>query len=82
MSEQLVLHAIIFHKSSSSPYNTVAKALAESHRMFPELKTKKFVRETEQSFRVRAKPKQQFKQTSFITKVVNPNISLVFGHAK
>ena len=53
----LVLHAVIVYK----PYfKTKEEALAEAHHMFPNEKTKTFVRETDSSFRVRIHPKTQF----------------------
>jgi len=75
----LVLHAVIVYK----PYfKTKEEALAEAHHMFPNEKTKTFVRETDSSFRVRIHPKTQFDKTSYITKVINPSLSLVFGKLK
>ena len=75
----LVLHAVIAHK----PYfKTKEQALTEAHHMFPNEKTKTFVRETDSSFRVRIHPKTQFDKTSYITKVINPSLSLVFGKLK
>ena len=50
--------------------------------MFPEEKTKKFVRETGSSFRVRIIPKQRFDETSFVSKVITPDITLIFGYLK
>ena len=76
---KLVLHAVIAHKSK---YKTKGQALKEAHKMFPEEKTKTFVRETESSFRVRIVPKQRFNETSFVSKVINPNLTLVFGKLK
>lgn len=43
---------------------------------------KKFVRETEDSYRFRNVPKQKFESKSFRTKVVNDGISLVYGKLK
>ena len=75
----LILHAIVFHK----PYFTSEKeALKKAHHMFPDEKTKTFVRETGTSFRVRIRPKTNFINTSYITKIINPGISLIFGKLK
>jgi hypothetical protein len=75
----LILHAIIAHK----PYfESKAQALAEAHHMFPSERTKTFVRETSTSYRVRIHPKTKFIKTSYITKVINPSLSLVFGKLK
>lgn len=76
---KLILHAVILSKDK---YDTKEDALKEAHHMFPNEKTKKFVRETEKSWRFRVVPKQQFDKTSFVTKVVNKDISLVFGLEK
>jgi hypothetical protein len=75
----LILHAVIAHK----PYFTSkAQALKEAHHMFPSERTKTFVRETSTSYRVRIHPKTKFIKTSYITKVINPSLSLVFGKLK
>ena len=75
----LILHAIVAHK----PYFTSrAQALVEAHHMFPSEKTKTFVRETKSSYRVRIHPKTKFEKTSYITKVINPSLSLIFGKLK
>jgi len=42
-------------------------------------KNRKFFRETSESYRFRNLPKQKFIKTSFRTKIINPQISLVFG---
>jgi hypothetical protein len=70
------LHAVIFHK----PYDI--------NKMFDEIpnfihkKKIPFIRETAYSYRVRNIPKTKFIKTSYRTKVINPNISLVFGQLK
>lgn len=76
---KLILHAVILSKDK---YHTKEDALKQSHHMFPNEKTKKFVRETEQAWRFRVIPKQQFDKTSFVTKIINKDISLVFGLEK
>lgn len=75
----LVLHAIICHKPY---YKTKEQALKQSHEMFPNEKNKSFVRETGSSFRVRIVPKTKFLKTEYITKIINPNLSLIFGKLK
>lgn len=77
--EKLVLHAIIFKKDV---YKTMNEALNKAIDMFPHEKIKGFVRETMDSFRVRVRPKTQFIKTDYVTKVINPDISLVFGKLK
>jgi len=75
-TDKLILHAVICHK----PYfESKQQALAEAHHMFPSEKSKSFVRETGSSFRVRIHPKTKFEKTSFVSKVINPAITLVFG---
>jgi hypothetical protein len=75
----LVLHAVVCHKPF---FKSKQQALEEAHHMFPKEKTKTFVRETEFSFRVRIHPKTKFDKTSFVSKVINPAITLVFGTLK
>ena len=75
----LILHAVVAHK----PYfKTKEKALEEVHNMFPDEKTKSFVRETDSSFRVRIHPKTEFIKSSYVTKIINPSLSLVFARKK
>jgi hypothetical protein len=75
----LVLHAVIAHKPY---YKTRDQALKQAYEMFPNEKSKSFVRETDSSFRVRIVPKTKFIKTEYVTKVINPNLSLVFGKLK
>ena len=75
----LVLHAVIEKRPY---YKSKEQALKEARHMFPEENAKTFVRETDSSFRVRIVPKTKFIKTEYITKVVNPNLSLVFGKLK
>ena len=75
----LILHAVIAHKPW---FSSKAQALAQSNHMFPSEKTKTFVRETKSSYRVRIHPKTKFIKTSYITKVINPSLSLIFGKLK
>jgi len=79
MTSKLVLHSVIAKKPY---YKTKEQALKEAINMFPNEKNKSFVRETESSFRVRIVPKTKFIKTEYVTKVVNPNLSLVFGKLK
>lgn len=68
------LHAVIVHK----PYPLdEARLLAEDIIKSP---TRHFMRETSTSYRFRNIPKTKFK--SFFTKVINPQVSLVFGVLK
>jgi hypothetical protein len=47
--------------------------------MFPNEKIKGFVRETDSSFRVRVHPKTEFKKTSYVSKKINNDITIVLG---
>jgi uncharacterized protein YyaL (SSP411 family) len=75
-NNKLILHAIIMKKEF---YKTANQALNKAIEMFPEEKIKGFVRETEESWRVRVRPKTQFEKTSYVSKIINPFITLVFG---
>lgn len=66
------LHAVVIHKPVDLEE---AKRLASN---FIE-KKKHFYRETASSYRFRNIPKTQFKKKSFRTKVVNKQISLIYG---
>jgi hypothetical protein len=71
---KLTLHAVIIKK----PFNlNEAKAIA---RDVMNSKKDKFMRETSTSYRFRNIPKTKF--SSFITKKINPNLSLIFGQLK
>ena len=70
----LTLHAVIVRKSVDL---NKAKAIA---RDIMKTKKDKFMRETSKSYRFRNVPKTKF--SSFVTKVVNPEVSLVFGTLK
>jgi hypothetical protein len=77
MNSNLVLHAIILKKpdfESKEEAHKYAKTHFNEH-----LKNKKFIRETDKSFRVRVHPKQQFDKTTFVSKVISPQATLVFG---
>lgn len=70
--EDLYLHAVIVKKPIS-----LALARLKAQK-FINNKQKTFFRETEDSFRFRNIPKQNFKD--FITKKINEDISIVLGH--
>ena len=76
---KLVLHAIIMHKPK---YKSKDQAFKKADEMFPGEHLKGFVRETDSSFRVRVRPKGHFKHTSFVSKVISPDTTLVFGYLK
>jgi len=69
----LVLHAIIYRKNDE--IKTKEDALTKAKKDFKH--TKKFVRETNTSFRVRVIPKQNFEK--FVSKKINDDMTLVFG---
>ena len=74
MSEKLFLQAVIVKKPME---------FGDAYKMAQSVirnKRKSFVRETEESYRFRNIPKTEFKQDSFVTKKINENMSLVFGH--
>jgi len=70
------LHAVIVHK----PY-PLEKAYQEAMSIMKITKPK-FMRETQQSYRFRNIPKTKFQSKTFRTKVINPNISLIYGNLK
>ena len=76
---KLVLHAIIMHKPK---YKSKEQAFKKADEMFSNEKLKGFVRETESSFRVRVRPKTKFDKTSYISKKITPDITLVWGYLK
>ena len=76
---KLILHAIVLHKPK---FKTKEQSLKYSLDHFPNEKIKGFIRETDSSFRVRIHPKTLFKKTSFVSKVISPNVTLVFGKFK
>ena len=79
MSDKLILHAIVCYKIY---FKSKEQSLSYSKMHFPNEHIKGFVRETGSSFRVRVYPKTMFKKTSFVTKVINDHVSLVFGKFK
>jgi hypothetical protein len=75
----LVLHAIILHKPI---FKSKEQSLVYAQQHFPNEDIKGFVRETNTSFRVRVVPKTKFIKTSYVSKVINPYTTLVFGKLK
>jgi len=78
-NNKLILHAIIMHKPF---FKTKEQALNKAIEMFPNEHIKGFVRETSESWRVRVIPKTKFDETSYISKVLNNNITIVLGKLK
>ena len=67
------LHAVIIKK----PFNLKdAKKIA---RQFIKNPNKKFYRETESSYRFRNIPKTRFIKGSYRSKIINDNITLIYG---
>lgn len=69
------LHAVILRKPIK-----LSQAKKEASKIIDN--QKKFFRETSTSFRFRNIPKTKFNPESFRTKVVNKDLSLVFGKLK
>jgi len=61
---------------------TKEEALIYAQSHFPREHIKGFTRETGSSFRVRVWPKTIFDHTSFVSKVINDHVTLVFGTLK
>jgi hypothetical protein len=76
---KLVLHAIIMHKPK---YKSKEQSFKKADEMFPDEKLKGFVRETESSFRVRVRPKTKLDKTSYVSKKITPDITMVWGYLK
>ena len=76
---KLVLHAIIMHKPK---YKSKDQAFKKADEMFPHEHLKGFVRETGSSYRVRVVPKTKFIKTSYVSKVISPDTTLIFGYLK
>ena len=79
MSDKLILHAIVCKKTY---FKSKEKSLSYAILHFPNEHIKGFVRETDFTFRVRVYPKTMFNKTSFVSKVINPHVTLVFGKLK
>jgi len=70
--EHLHLHAIVVKKPISLvEARRIAAHLTKSNK-------KRYVRETGDSYRFRIIPKTKFR--SFVSKPINDNVTLVFGH--
>jgi hypothetical protein len=69
------LHAVIISKEI--PLER-AKEIAQGIIKNPD---KTFYRETKDSYRFRAKPKQEFDPKSFRSKVINNDITLIMGNS-
>lgn len=74
--KNFALHAVVVHKPVTK------KKLEQIKEQFINTRDKHFIRETPKSYRIRNHPKQRFEKKSFRTKVVNKQISLVFGELK
>jgi len=74
--ENLTLHAVIVKKII--PFADAKRIAAEIINN----PRRKFFRETKQSWRFRNVAKSKFKKSTFRTKIINPNLSLVFGILK
>ncbi len=72
----LVLHAIILHKPLVS---SKEEALTYARTHFSRESIKGFVRESGSSYRVRIVPKTKFDKASYVSKVINPSVTMVFG---
>lgn len=67
------LHAVIFKKPIDlNEAKLIASKIINN-------KNRRFFRETNDSYRFRNLSKQKFIQTSFRTKIINPQLSLIFG---
>ena len=75
----LVLHAIVLHKPA---FKSKEQSLNYARYHFPHEHIKGFVRETNSSFRVRVVPKTQFINTSYVSKMISPDTTLIFGKLK
>jgi len=70
------LHAVIINKDLKlTKAKKIAKDIINNDK-------RKFYRETNDSYRFRNIPKQKFVQTSFRSKPINKNVTLVFGKLK
>jgi len=70
------LHAVVIKKEV--PLKDAKKYAADIIKD----KSKTFMRETMDSYRFRNIPKTKFDEKTFRSKVVNPNITLIFGKLK
>jgi len=79
MNNNLVLHSVILKKPK---FKTKQQAFNKANKQFPDEHLKGFVRETKSSFRVRVVPKTKFNKTTFVSKILSPNETLVWGTLK
>lgn len=70
------LHAVIINKSV--PLDKAKKLASDIIKN----DTRKFYRETTDSWRFRNIPKTKFKDSSFRSKIINKDITLIFGELK
>lgn len=70
------LHAVIIKKTVP-----LVKAKKMAHDIIKD-KSKSFMRETTDSYRFRNIAKTKFVESTFRSKVVNPDITLIFGKLK
>lgn len=70
------LHAVVIHKPIKLEE---AKKVAKDIINNP---SKKYYRETSESYRFRNIPKTKFKIGTFRSKIVNPDVTLIFGELK
>ena len=72
------MHAIIVKKQNGVSSKEKARQIAHKyHNHIPG-----FVRETSTSFRVRVIPKTKFNRNTFRAKVINKDVSIVYGKLK
>ena len=76
MSEKLYLHDVVIKKPMP-----LEQAQEMAQKVIND-KKKTFYRETEESYRFRNIPKTKFKQDSFKSKMINDNLTLIFGYLK
>lgn len=73
--KQLYLHAVVVKKPIEKE---------DAIRIAKDIIKRKptFIRETEESYRLRNLPKTRFDSKSFRSRVVNNNVTIIFGHLK
>jgi hypothetical protein len=76
MSDSYKIHAVVIKKNIGfSEAEKIARDIINNPK-------RRFYRETSQSWRFRNIPKTKFVEKSYRTKVVNPNVSIIFGKLK
>ncbi len=74
------INSIIINKKVCNSKEEARKIAKE---IFPEeLKNKKYIRETKQSYRVRITPKTKFDYSTFKTYKIKDGVSIVYGKLK